>query len=109
MSWITDLYAWLTTCRDKIWTRQSYKLPESHMEMEQRLPEETGGSSDTCFGIGTLHPLKWWNSSSTSKCPSTLQDNTFDIEQPPSMSSLPATPSYRNSTTTQEFYEVSLK
>ena len=36
MSWITDLLDSLTTCRDKIWTRQSYKLPESPTGMAQR-------------------------------------------------------------------------
>src|SRR5210317_746000 len=109
MSWTKDLYDWLITCRNKIWTPQSSKLPEYHMETEQRLPEETEDSSGTCFDIGTQRLSKWWNSSSTSRCPSTSPVNIFDIEQPPSMNSLPATPSYRNSTTTQEFYEVSLR
>src|SRR6056300_415232 len=109
MSWITDLYDWLITCREKTWTRQSYKLQESHMETEQSRHAETEDSSGTCLDIGTRPLSKWWNSNFISKCPYTSRDSTFDIEQPQLTNSPPATPSYRNSTTTQGFYEVSLR
>src|SRR6056300_670316 len=109
MSWTTDLYAWLITCHNKIWTRQSSKQLESATETGQSLHVETEDSSGTCLDIGTRPLSKWWNSNFISKCPYTSRDSTFDIEQPPLMSSPPATPSYRNSTTTQGFCEVSLR
>src|SRR6056300_575928 len=68
---------------------------------------ETEDFCDISLDTGTRHPSKWWNSSSTSKCPSTSPDNIFDTELPQLMSSPPATPSFRNSTTTPRSYEAS--
>ena len=82
MSWITDLFASLTTCRDKIWTRQSYKLPESRMETAQKRRVETEVSSAISSDTGTQHHLKWLNSNSTSKCPYILHGSTC-VTAPP--------------------------
>src|SRR6056300_1129614 len=103
MSWITDLYAWLTTCLNKTWTPRSSRQRESHMEMGLRPQEVTEDFYDISLDTGTQPPSKWWNLNFTSKCQSTSRDNTLDIEQPQSMNFPPATPSYRNSTTTPGF------
>ena len=109
MSWTMGLYDWLITCRDRIWTPQSSNQQESRMEMGLKPHEETEDSSATCFATGIPHPLKWWNSNFTSKCPFTSPDNTSDIEQPQSTSCPPDTPSYRKNTIIPEFSEVNLK
>ena len=82
MSWITDLLDSLTTCRDKIWTRQSYKLPESPTGMAQRPHAATEVLYAIYLGTGTQHPLKWLNSSFTSKCQYISPDSTCGTAPP---------------------------
>ena len=105
MSWITDLFASWTICLGKIWMRPLYNPPESRMEMGLKLHEEIGDLFDISLDTGTPHHSKWWSSSFTSKCPSTLLDSTCGTAWPASMNSPPDTPSYRNSTMNQTFYE----
>src|SRR5210317_1075196 len=106
MSWTMDLYAWLTTCLSTTWTPQSSRQRESRMEMGLKPHGETEDFYDISLDTGTRPLSKWWNSSSTSKCPSTSPDNIFDTELPQLMSSPPATPSFRNSTITPRSYEA---
>src|SRR6056300_13605 len=104
MSWITDLFASLTTCLQRTWMRPSYNPPESRMEMGLKPREEIEDLYDISLDTGTPHHSKWSSLNFTSKCQSTSQDNTCDIAWPVSTNSPPATPSYRNSTTNQTFY-----